>query len=126
MSFDFTSNVYTKALVPAVLGVSGAMTTSSVDMKTCRTGYLIISATIAAGDDVASLSLTDSSDNSTFAAVSPAVTVAALVADAVALDVYNVPRMKRYVKFLYTPTISGSSYICVLLVGTSAVRSPVS
>ena len=123
---NLKNRVYSKSLVDAVLGVSGATTTSSVDMKDCRSGLLVINHTTAAGDSHATLSVEDSSDDSTFAAVSPAVTIAAILASTSGVVTYALLKMKRYVRFKYTPTISGSSYLSVTLHGYNAVRSPVS
>lgn len=122
---NLKNRVRTQSLVYAVLGVSGATTTSSVDMKDCRSGLLVINHTTASGDSYATLSIEDSDDDSTFAAVSPAVTVAIIVESTSAVVTYAIPQMKRYVRFKYTPTVGSTSYLSVTLHGYNAVRTPV-
>jgi len=134
---QLSDELYAKWLVaPGDMAATGAHTTSSVDMETCRDGQIVIGVTTAGADTCGTMTVEDSTDDSTFAGVdaftvsSDGVTsetsgIANIAAgETGTLLRYNVRNMRRYVRFKYTTAVAGASFLGVLLLGARAQYKP--
>ena len=100
--------------------VGSALAGSSVDMKTCRDGVVLISLTKGT-DSLTAITFQDSPDDSTFTTHTSITSVTSS-----GFSKTNVKDIKRYCKINWTGDSNTDSYACALLVGFRAIKKPVS
>lgn len=127
-TMDFGSFTLSKQLA-APMDLYAARTANTthatVDMRGCRNGYMLVSLSI--GTDVpASLVISDSEDNSTFAVLKTVAAATLTLMASTGLYKIELPNMKRYVKVsaLTVTGTSADSVVSIVLVGKDSVHTP--